>query len=257
MTNKMNMKNKKFLTLLGAIGAVALLLAPGSAQATLVTVDQIIFQSGSGQNPAGMSGTIDIVGAGTMTLTITMTNTSLDSAFTDATAPASMLLTGFGLQLGANILGGSVSVNGSTPLNFDVGQSLTDISNQYLFANQVIDGYGNPGVLAVDTIVSSVNNGQGTRFAGPPPVNIDGPGYGALSALETQFGASTPGVQDHVVFTLNLDANSFSLAQINAGNVVIAFGSPDTHGVPDGGTTLMLLGSAIGGLGLMRRFLKR
>jgi VPDSG-CTERM motif len=35
------------------------------------------------------------------------------------------------------------------------------------------------------------------------------------------------------------------------------FGSPDGNGVPDGGTTLMLLGAALGSLGMARRFLKR
>jgi VPDSG-CTERM motif len=35
------------------------------------------------------------------------------------------------------------------------------------------------------------------------------------------------------------------------------FGSPGGNGVPDGGTTLMLLGAALGSLGMARRFLKR
>jgi hypothetical protein len=35
------------------------------------------------------------------------------------------------------------------------------------------------------------------------------------------------------------------------------FGSPGGNGVPDGGTTVMLLGAALGALGMARRFLKR
>jgi hypothetical protein len=35
------------------------------------------------------------------------------------------------------------------------------------------------------------------------------------------------------------------------------FGSPGGNGVPDGGATLMLLGAALGSLGMARRFLKR
>jgi hypothetical protein len=35
------------------------------------------------------------------------------------------------------------------------------------------------------------------------------------------------------------------------------FGSPGGNGVPDGGTTVMLLGAALGSLGMARRFLKR
>jgi hypothetical protein len=35
------------------------------------------------------------------------------------------------------------------------------------------------------------------------------------------------------------------------------FGSPGGNGVPDGGTTVMLLGAALGSLGMARRFLKK
>jgi hypothetical protein len=35
------------------------------------------------------------------------------------------------------------------------------------------------------------------------------------------------------------------------------FGSPGGNGVPDGGTTVMLLGVALGALGMARRFLMR
>jgi hypothetical protein len=35
------------------------------------------------------------------------------------------------------------------------------------------------------------------------------------------------------------------------------FGSPGGNGVPDGGATVMLLGAALGSLGMARRFLKR
>jgi hypothetical protein len=96
-----------------------------------------------------------------------------------------------------------------------------------------------------------VNNGQGTRFIGSPPKNIGGPDFGALSALETEFGSSQAGVQDTVKFVLTLSGTAPSVATIDAGNVVLAFGSPTN--VPDGGTTLTLLGSALVGLGLLRR----
>jgi hypothetical protein len=239
------MLNHKVPKLAGLQAAAVLTLGLVAYQAplsaTLVGVDQIIYQSGSGQTVSSISGTVDITTSGS-TITIVLKNTSLDNAFTDSTAPASMLLTGLGLQLpGVNITGGTVSVGGSTPVNFDVGQSTSDISNQYLFANQAIDGYSQAGVLTVDSIVSSVANGQGTRFAGPPPTTLDGPGYGALSANETQFGSSTPGVRDAVTIVLNLNGTAPSVSTLDAGNVVLAFGSPNA--VPE--PTTMIAGALL------------
>jgi len=253
----------KLLKLLSLVALVGLLVGSPSAQATFLTIDERIFQSGTGQTPADMTGTLDYTITGAQQVTITMTNTSLDAAFTDSTAPASMLLTGFGLNLGANILSGTVTVGAtSTALNFDVGQSTTNVSNQYQYANKAIDGYNSiSGVTPVSNVVTSQNNGQGTDFAGTG--NIDGPGYGALSKNETQFGTSQPGIQDSVVFVLNLSGTPNTAAQVDALDVVLAFGSPDTlangsggnnENVPDGGTTVMLLGLAVTGLGAMRRY---
>ena len=150
---------------------------------------------------------------------------------------------------------------GSTPVNFDtdlqpgqgtVPQSLTIITNQWAYANQVIDGYGMPLVLGVDSIVTSVNNGQATRFTPAQlPGNINGPGYGAVSSLETQFGSSTPGVRSTIRFVLTLSGTTPTVDTINNGNVVLAFGSPNA--VPDGGTAAALLGIGLLGLGFLRR----
>ena len=244
------------LVLSGAL----LLFGASSAQAVLLNVDQFIYQgSGGGTtvNPALLSGTIDVTSSGS-TLTILLRNTSPDNAFVGGGAPATMLLTGFGLQLpGLDIVSGTVSVNGgSTALNFDVGQSATNISNQWEYANGVIDGYSLAGVLAVDSITSSVHNGASTRFAGPPPVNADGPGYGALSASETQFGTSTPGVNDTIKFVLTLNGTAPSPSAINAGNVVLAFGSPDhaTGVIPEPSAVLLFgVGSLLAGAAIRRR----
>lgn len=243
------------------MSSLAIMLAVGPAKADLLTVDQIIFESGTGQNINLMSGTIDYTASGN-TATIVLTNTSDDGAFPNNVDPSKMLLTGFGLQLpGVNIVSGSVSVTaGSQALNFDAGQSLTNISNQYAFANQAINGYnGISGVLPVDSVVTSVNNGAATRFAGPPPTTIDGPDYGALSNSETGFGSSTPGVRNSVTVVLNfgIGATAPTFTQVNSGNVVLAFGSPDTLNstphVPDNGSTVALLGFTLLGVEFLRR----
>jgi hypothetical protein len=243
-----------------AVCLLSLLAVAGRANAVLITIDQVIYQSAAGTTvtPSLLSGTLDVTASGS-TLTILMRNTSPDAAFVGGGAPSTMLLSGFGLQLpGVNITGGTVSVNGgSTALNFG-SQSTTVMGNQYLYANGIIDGYSLAGVLAVDSIVSSVNNGGGTRFIGAPPPTIDGPDFGALSASETEFGASQEGVRDTVKFVLTLDGAAPSESTIDAGHVVLAFGSPESVGgtVPDGGTSLTLLGLSLFGMGWVGRRIK-
>src|SRR5262245_4002236 len=93
------------------MSSLAIMLAVGPSKAGLLPVDQIIFETGTGQNTALMTGTIDYTVTGTNTATIVLTNTSADGAFTDNTKPSRMLLTGFGLQLpGVDIVSGTVSV---------------------------------------------------------------------------------------------------------------------------------------------------
>jgi hypothetical protein len=239
--------------LLGAL----LLFGAGSAQATLLSVDQFIYQSAAGTTvtPSLLNGTIDVTVSGS-TLIILLTNTSPDGAFVGGGAPSTMLLSGFGIQLpGVNITGGTVAVNGgSTALNFGA-QSTSVLGNQWLYANASIDGFTSiVGALAVDTVVSSVNNGTGTRFIGPPPTTIDGPDFGALSSSETEFGLSQAGVQDTVKFVLTLDGPAPSESIIDAGHIVLAFGSPELLAIPEPSATLMLgLGMALLGLPVLRR----
>ena len=230
------------------LSLVLLSLTAGPALATPLTVDQIIYQSAVGTTvtPSALAGTIDVTASGN-TLTILLTNTSPDAAFVGGGAPSTMLLSGVGIQLGGlDIVGGSVSVaGGSTALNFGT-QGAPDISNQWLYANQSIDGFSSiVGAMTVDTVLFSVNNGQGTRFAGPPPTTLDGPDFGALSAFESEFGTSQEGVRDTIQLVLTLDGTAPDPSVIDAGNVVLAFGSPEALAVPEPGTALLL------GLGLL------
>jgi len=233
-----------------------MLMMSQSVQANSLTVDQIIYQNGSGVNATLFSGSVDatITGTGSSTmLTILLQNTSADGAATDAGSPSLMLLTGIGFQLaGVTITGGSVSVNtGSTALNFDSGQSTTDIGNQWGYANSNPDGFGDTGVLALNHVVSTMASSGSTRFEGAPPSSIDGPAYGAVSANETQFGNSLAGVDDTIKIVLDL-SGTVNIGNIN--NVVLSFGSPDS--VPDGGCTIALLGSALLGIGAFGRKLR-
>jgi len=55
---------------------------------------------------------------------------------------------------------------------------------------------------------------------------------------------------DTIKIVLNLDGTAPSVAAIDAGNIVLGFGSPELAAapVPDGGTTLVLLGMSLAGI---------
>jgi len=158
--------------------------------------------------------------------------------------------------------------------------SLTNSGNIYLF------GDGSSVAVNVNatswTIGSFSSSNAGTGFTQPPPLsdggsgNVDG--FGVLNQTVNSFDGYTHS-SDHISFTLTntsgtwlsdstvLKANSggaFVAAHIfvtsspaNASNTALATGFASNGGshVPDGGTTVMLLGAALGALGMARRFI--
>src|SRR6266700_4253543 len=126
------------------LACVATLLLAGGAKATIVTALQVIYEEGgSGVNPGLLSGTVDVTSSGSQ-ITILLQNTSPNTSFANGSQPGSMILSGIGLQLGGlNIIGGTVMVNaGSIPVNFDIGQPLSDISNQWGYGNGAAGAFG-------------------------------------------------------------------------------------------------------------------
>ncbi len=158
--------------------------------------------------------------------------------------------------------------------------SLTNSGNIYLF------GDGSSVAVNVNatswTIGSFSSSNAGTGFTQPPPLsdgssgNVDG--FGVLNQTVNSFDGFTHS-SDHISFTLTntsgtwatsdnvLKANgngvfvaahifvTASPAVASAGAVNTGFAANGGSRVPDGGTTVMLLGAALGALGMARRFL--
>lgn len=236
-----------------AIAGIA--LAPALARATLLTVDQIIWQGGTGVNPGSLAGQLDYQQGPGNQATLTLTNISPDDAFSSSAADASRLLTGFGVQFGVNITGGTATVGG-TAVNFSGGQSTTNISNQYGYANGPVAFYNESVTLPVDNVVTAVQAGGLSKFAGAG--SLGGPDYGSLSTSETTFGSGQAAVRGSIVFYLTFDGAAPTFAELNAGNVVLAFGSPTTTGssVPDQGSTIALFALGLSGLAFAARKLR-
>ena len=100
-----------------------------------------------------------------------------------------------------------------------------------------------------------------TKFASGKIDNPDvlgGPDYGLVRTGADSGGLAA--LRNSILITLNLSKSiavgdeSDYLGKINGGLVAIEFGSP--AGVPDGGSTLILLGSSLTALGLLAGRLK-
>lgn len=244
------MKNSrdKALGVLGALVAAGALMLPSSARAVSIGVDQILADQ-----PTGLSGTVDMSLSGNV-LTITLVNTSAAGSATGANG----LLSGLAFNLpgysgAVNIVGGSVTLGaGSSLVNSPAG----DLSKEWGFQNSSAPGHFNG--LAVDTVVATMQADTTTKFAAGNitlPDVLDGPEYGLVRTGGDPGGLSA--VENSVVITLVLSKTiaggdvSAYLGRINDGLVAIEFGSPTGGSVPDGGSTLVLLGSALTALGFV------
>lgn len=248
------MKTRNVTILMTWVGVVALLLAVTSANATLVNVNEIIYQTGSGVNAGLYSGTVDVTGFGSSILTIVVRNTSADGAVTDPGSTAQMLLSGIGFVSTADITSASGTITtGSTALNFGTGAT---IDQQWDYANSTQIGAFNSLGTGVNRILTTVDHQTGLiRFNGTSnPNSVDGPSYGMVSASESQFGSSLAGVQDSITFTLNF-SNVVNSSDFTG--LVLAFGSPNAVAVPEAGTvlagTLLLLPFSASMLRILRK----
>jgi hypothetical protein len=122
--------------------------------------------------------------------------------------------------------------NGSTTLNYLNLSSTPDIYGNriFWFDGDGIDAYGAPG-----------NGSDNTGYGGPLGY-FTGIAADANSGTVNFIGGIAPG--DYTFFSLETDLTSVPGGGTTGGLTV---------GVPDGGSTMLLLGSVLGALGMLRR----
>ncbi len=239
------------------LGAAALLGLHTSASAlSIITVDERLAPGDV--NAAYLSGNVWMALSGSQ-LTITLQNTSTR----DAGSGAGVVLTGLGFNLpdGMSISGGS-AVMGSPDIAGTLGNAINfikpaggNVSQEWGYDTSGLDS----GALighSVNNSISSMESQTTDQFQNGslvPPPNLDGPDMGLLSAAFTaaDLGTGVEAIQDTLTVTLNLSGTYSGdlLAFIDSGNVALTFGSPGgTPSVPDGGSTLSLLGASLVGL---------
>lgn len=238
----------------GAVGVGLLVGSLSTAvRATPINVDVILADA-----PAGLSASVDMTVSGSY-LTITLRNTSTGGA-----SGANGLLTGlaFCLPSAYTIVSGTAIVP-STETLVNVTGTVTggNISGEWGYQNSNTPGHFNG--LAVNRVVSAMEADTTSKFSSTSiqnPSNLNGPEFGLVRDGGNAGGLAA--VMNEVIIRVRLGTSvgydpttqANFLAAINRGTVAVTFGSPS--GVPDGGSTVALLGMALSGLGLVARRLK-
>ena len=243
----------------------SVLFLPAISSATPVSVDEIIYETGSNAtNPDLLAGTVDMTFAGA-TLTIILTNTSTGVASTEASYN---LLTGLGFFLPGNlaISSGSVSMAGSTAINFTAPPD-NDVSGEWGYDDSPLNAGPFQTVpegeaySTVNTVVSAMqSSSKDGKFSSTPvegPSSLNGPEFGLLSgSVESGIAGGLNAIQNSITISLTLGGDwdgTDLITSISARDIVLSFGSPNASAspVPEPGT-MLLLSSGLIVIGSMR-----
>jgi len=245
---------KLIKTIVGTVALVTMLVA-GSAKGASFSGGTFTATGSGGLSASAtfsVSGTtLTIILANASTADVLAPNQVLTALFFDTTPD--MLLT----PVSAMLALGSTTYFGSTAPN---------VGGEWSYAHDISNapgGTANQGTSSTGLgLFSPSGNFPGANLQGP--VSVDGLQYGLTSAgdiMTTGNSAVTGGfalTKNSVILTLTMSTSPLN----NISNVRFLYGtsldgtlltSKDTPPVPDGGSTLILLGSALAGVGLLRR----
>jgi len=237
----------------GSVAAAILMVAPATNAVTFTGTDS--FGRSASATFSLSSGTLTITLANISSADVLAPNQVLTALFFD-TNPNTALT-----PVSATVAAGSHTV---------YGPDVPNVGGEWSYAQNLTG----PGIGTAEQGTSSTGLGlfsPSGNFPGPNlqgPVSVDGLQYGLTSAgddITTGNSAVTGGfalTKNAVVLTLTAVPADFTISNVRFlygtsldGPILVAgSSSPDpTPDVPDGGSTLTMLGSALLGAGILRR----
>jgi hypothetical protein len=218
-----------------------------------VSYDETLFQSGQTLNAAGLQGNVSM-GIDGNSLYIKLQNTSLAGSVVAGSAAGGISGIAFNLPSGITITGGSITPVGTqNPSPWDM--TAAQIQWGWRQGSPITASGGLAAALNTYSAETATMASDTTSSFGGG--NVDGLNYYAYSAATTPVpGVGSPSVVDTVIIQLNLASTTgLTVSGLDAGKIALIFGSADS--VPDGGTTAMLLGIALSGLGFVARRVRK
>lgn len=168
------------------------------------------------------------------------TSTTATITFTSLTNSGNIYLMGDGGTVGVNVNAASWTVGSLTASNGGTGFSASQIASA---GAGNLDGFGSFN-QTFDSFDGFTHSSDTVSFI---LTNTSGTWASASAVLTGNALGFTAGA--HIFVTA-------SPANANNSALVTGFATNGTPGVPDGGATVMLLGAALGALGMARRYLK-
>lgn len=211
----------------------AVLIAVASLGLQQAKADQISFNLSVGNSP------FNTYPGPYVSVTVNRTSsTSATITFTSLTASGNAYLMGDGASVGVNVNATSWTLSSITGSNSGTGFTPGPYSNG---GSGNVDGFG---VLnqTINTSAGFTHSSTMIRFT---LTNTSGTWLNAASVLVANANGAMAAAH---IFVTRLPVNAAN------GSVCTGFAANGGAGVPDGGTTVILLGAALGALSMVRRY---
>jgi hypothetical protein len=246
-------------TLVVGLGLSALLLGGlESAQGTMIGVDQILIEQndpGDLTNPySTLKAKVGMTISGQL-LTVTLTDLTPDpTGLPGYNVNAGWALTAVGFQLPSGVTIDSSGAHSVSAVSYFPSGSTAVTTQDWGYANTAKGAFSpvtTPGVLAINAAIATLAGDVTNNLANGGGNTVGGVDYGVINTEGVAPAGKQPYIEDLVTVSVQLlgTVPTGLLSQIDAGNVVVAYGSANAV-IPEPATFAIWSAFGVAGIGL-------